>query len=72
MSSSATSAATVERTALTGISSMATRAVLAELCRAAEGAGMRARFESVGGVDAARRVRAGEAFDLVVDRKSVV
>lgn len=46
---------------------MATRLVLAEL-----GEAYRARsdvavgFESVGGVDAARRVQAGEAFDLVV------
>jgi len=50
-----------------GISSMATRLVLAELADA-----YRARssvvvaFESVGGVDAARRVQAGEAFDVVV------
>jgi molybdate transport system substrate-binding protein len=52
---------------LTGISSMATRQVLAELCQACERAsGVPARFESVGGVDAARRVRAGEVFDLVV------
>lgn len=52
---------------LTGISSMATRAVLAEL--AADYAlqqGVAVDFESVGGVDAARRVQAGEAFDLVV------
>lgn len=52
---------------VTGISSMATRAVLADL-----GAAYRARtgvevaIESVGGVDAARRVQAGEAFDVVV------
>ena len=52
---------------LAGISSMATRALLAELADA-----WRARtdsavaFESVGGVDAARRVAAGEAFDIVV------
>jgi len=51
---------------LTGISSMATRAVLASLCHAGEDAGMHARFDSVGGVDAARRVRSGESFDLVV------
>ncbi|MCW5637130.1 MAG: substrate-binding domain-containing protein [Rubrivivax sp.] len=45
---------------------MATRAVLADLGRAFEkhfGIGL--VVESVGGVDAARRVAAGEAFDLV-------
>ncbi len=50
-----------------GISSMATRLVLTELAglyRA--GGGGEVSFESVGGVDAARRVRAGEAFDVVV------
>ena len=52
---------------LTGISSMATRKLLADLCRAWErNVGTAARFESVGGVEAARRVRAGERFDLVV------
>jgi molybdate transport system substrate-binding protein len=53
--------------ALTGISSMATRQVLAELGDACERAGgSSVRFESVGGVNAARRIRAGESFDLVV------
>ena len=52
---------------LTAISSMATRAVLAELTAACEAqADLRVVVESVGGVDAARRVQAGEAFDLVV------
>ncbi|HRZ59422.1 MAG TPA: substrate-binding domain-containing protein [Rubrivivax sp.] len=52
---------------ITGISSMATRQVLAELADAyARATGCALRFESVGGVDAARRVRAGEPFDLVV------
>jgi molybdate transport system substrate-binding protein len=52
---------------LTGISSMATRQVLAELCAAyAERAGVTVAIESVGGVDAARRVQAGESFDVVV------
>lgn len=52
---------------LTGISSMATRAVLAELAQAWEArGGWPVRIESVGGVDAARRVEAGEAFDAVV------
>lgn len=46
---------------------MATRLVLAELADAYQAAGgTPVAFESVGGVDAARRVRAGEAFDLVV------
>lgn len=50
-----------------GISSMATRQVLAELALAWQAtAGRSAAFESVGGVDAARRVQAGEAFDVVV------
>lgn len=52
---------------LSAISSMATRLVLAELAAAAVSAtGIVARIESVGGVDAARRVQDGEAFDLVV------
>ena len=52
---------------LRGISSMATRQVLAELAGAyRQGSGIEVAFESVGGVDAARRVQAGEAFDLVV------
>jgi molybdate transport system substrate-binding protein len=45
---------------------MATRAVLAELTLAcADRTGLALRVESVGGVDAAKRVQAGEAFDLV-------
>ena len=49
------------------ISSMATRHLLAALAAAHEQAGGPAtRIESVGGVDAAQRVQAGEAFDLVV------
>jgi molybdate transport system substrate-binding protein len=52
---------------LAGISSMATRQLLADLADAyRERSGVEVRFESVGGVDAARRVQAGEAFDLVV------
>jgi len=52
---------------LTGISSMATRQLLAELTRAyAERSGQTVAIESVGGVDAAKRVQAGEAFDLVI------
>jgi len=46
---------------------MATRQVLAELTSGFEQAtGHRASIEAVGGVDAAQRVRAGEAFDVVV------
>lgn len=52
---------------LRGISSMATRAPLAELVAAwADQHGQPVRLESVGGVDAARRVAAGEPFDFVV------
>ena len=52
---------------ITGISSMATRLVLAECLDAWQaGGGTPVRMESVGGVDAAKRVQAGEAFDLVV------
>lgn len=51
---------------ITAISSMATRAVLADLGRAFEKHfGLALAVESVGGVDAAKRVAAGEAFDLV-------
>jgi molybdate transport system substrate-binding protein len=51
---------------LKGISSMATRQVLGELARAWEQrSGRQVDIESVGGVDAARRVAAGEAFDVV-------
>ncbi len=58
---------TTELTTLQGISSMATRAMLAELARSCPlECAVDAHFESVGGVDAARRVREGEAFDVVV------
>ena len=58
-------------TRITGISSMATRQVLAELAteyRQWDGAevDVEIAFESVGGVDAAKRVQAGERFDLAV------
>ena len=50
-----------------GISSMATRQVLAELAAAFEQqSGQSVEIESVGGVDAAKRVQAGEAFDVVI------
>ena len=52
---------------ITGISSMATREVLAELAGVyRQHSGVVVEFESVGGVDAAKRVLAGEAFDVVV------
>ena len=51
---------------LTGISSMATRQVLADLLELhARQGGTAVQVESVGGVDAARRVQAGESFDVV-------
>lgn len=52
---------------LTGISSMATRALLAELTTGFEAdTGQKVAIASVGGVDAAKRVAAGETFDLVL------
>ncbi|WP_245638698.1 substrate-binding domain-containing protein [Hydrogenophaga palleronii] len=52
---------------LKGISSMATRQVLAELGAAFEQrAACAVAIEAVGGVDAAKRVAAGEAFDVVI------
>jgi molybdate transport system substrate-binding protein len=52
---------------LTGISSMATKALLADMTAAYEQrSGVRAAIEAVGGVDAAKRAAAGEAFDVVV------
>jgi len=52
---------------ITGISSMATREVLADLAPVFERRSGRAvAFESVSGVDAARRVASGEPFDVVV------
>lgn len=46
---------------------MATRQVLGELVDAFQRrSGLRVNIESVGGVDAAKRVQAGEAFDVVV------
>jgi molybdate transport system substrate-binding protein len=52
---------------LKGISSMATRQLLVELLAlyAAQG-GCALQLESVGGVDAAKRVLAGEDFDVVI------
>lgn len=53
--------------AVNGISSMAMRRALAELCDDyVQRAGQRVDVLYVGGVDAMRRVQAGEAFDFVV------
>ena len=55
------------KTAIKGISSMATRQVLADLVAAyQQQSDVVVTIESVGGVDAARRVQAGESFDFVV------
>lgn len=52
---------------IVGISSMATRQILAERSGAyQQKTGRSVAIESVGGVDAARRIRAGEKFDFVV------
>jgi molybdate transport system substrate-binding protein len=52
---------------IVGISSMATRQILADLAGAFQHkTGQSVAIESVGGVDAARRIRAGEKFDIVV------
>ena len=55
------------QTRIRGISSMATRQVLAELVAGFEAiSDVSVEIESVGGVDAAKRVQAGEAFDVVI------
>lgn len=60
-------------TSITGISSMATRQLLAELTAAYEQrTGVQVAIEAVGGVDAAKRVQAGEAFDVVVLASNVI
>ena len=52
---------------ITGISSMATRNLLADLVEEYERrVGQRVVIESVGGVAAAQRVQQGESFDIVV------
>jgi molybdate transport system substrate-binding protein len=53
----------MKQATITGISSMATRALLTELTAAYA---QPVAIESVGGVDAAKRVQAGEVFDVVV------
>jgi molybdate transport system substrate-binding protein len=52
---------------LTGLSSMATRRILAELAQDYESqTGARVEIRSMGGVEAAKLARAGEATDIVV------
>ncbi len=52
---------------LRGISSMATRAILVDLTQVYQAeTGVAVHIESVGGVDAAKRVQAGEVVDLVL------
>ena len=56
-----------------GISSMATRQLLEQLARDYQSrSGIETTFESVGGVEAAKRVRAGETFDLAVLASDVI
>jgi molybdate transport system substrate-binding protein len=59
--------------ALTGISSMATRLILGELARRYEArTGVAVDIRSMGGVDAASLIRAGEAVDMVVLASNVM
>jgi molybdate transport system substrate-binding protein len=52
---------------LKGISSMATRQLLAQLADMfQQQSGWRMQMESVGGVEAAKRVQSGEAFDVAI------
>ena len=52
---------------LKGISSMATKAVLSQLTHLYKAqTGVEVQIESVGGVDAAKRVQVGEGFDIVL------
>jgi molybdate transport system substrate-binding protein len=54
-------------TTISGISSMATRLILGELARRYEAAsGVSSAIKAMGGVDAARLVREGEAADVVI------
>src|SRR5674476_121448 len=54
-------------TTISGISSMATRLILGELAQRYEAAsGVGVAIKAMGGVDAARLVREGEATDIVI------
>jgi molybdate transport system substrate-binding protein len=58
---------------LTGISSMATRHILGDLIGPYEQrTGYRVRIASMGGVDAAQRVRAGEPTDVIILTSNVM
>lgn len=58
---------------ITGVSSMATRQVLADLGKTYQNeTGIRVAITPMGGVDAARSVRAGEPFDIVVLASNVM
>lgn len=58
---------------ITGISSMATRQLLTELLtRYRAATGWTVSIEATGGVDAAKRVRAAEVFDLVILADDVI
>jgi molybdate transport system substrate-binding protein len=58
---------------ITGISSMATRQILADLAGPYEQrTGYRVEIQSMGGVDAARRIRAGEPTDVVILASNVM
>ena len=60
-------------TRITGISSMATRGVLNDLAlQYTQNTGQGLAFESVGGVDAAKRVQAGEVVDIIVLAAAVI
>jgi molybdate transport system substrate-binding protein len=60
-------------TALTGVSSMATRQLLTDLSRSFEqSAQWKVQIDAMGGVDAARIVRDGKAIDLVVLASNVM
>src|SRR5947209_9318442 len=58
---------------IAGISSMATRQILADLVGVYEKrTGGRVAMRSMGGVDAARRVRAGEPTDVIILASNVM
>jgi molybdate transport system substrate-binding protein len=58
---------------ITGISSMATRQILADLVGPYEQrTGCRVGIRSMGGVDAARRIRAGEPADVIILASNVM
>jgi molybdate transport system substrate-binding protein len=58
---------------ITGISSMATRQILADLVGPYEQrTGCRVEIRAMGGVDAARRIRAGEPTDVIILASNVM